>query len=52
MHIIKNAPRYDIVVLFATFFTTVFIDLVTAVCAGMTLTLIKPMTMRALARKR
>lgn len=40
MHILKNAPRYDVFVLLTTFFLTVFTDLVIAVNVGVILAIL------------
>lgn len=40
MHIIKHAPRYDLLVLFTTFFLTIFTNLVVAVNIGVILAML------------
>lgn len=40
MHIAKHAPRYDMLILFTTFFLTIFTDLVVAVNVGVILAML------------
>ncbi len=44
IHVIKFAPGKDAIVLLATFFLTIFTDLIMAVCAGVVLSLIFRLT--------